>query len=184
MANVRFSKPLWHLVDARNQTVGRMASQIVRVLRGKHKPTYSPNYDCGDYVVIINAAEINFTGQKRTDKRYTWHTGFPGGLKQKTVKDVLDDKPEEVKECNGLLHFCLETHSFHYLMTFTGVTKGCYGYVCEERSSEIDLEKAADIPWRDAPARGHAPSWQSFYSRVNATFFMCDGCLYSLNKFF
>ena len=73
-----------------------MASQIVRVLRGKHKPTFSPNYDCGDYVVIINAAEINFTGQKRTDKKYTWHTGFPGGLKQKTVKDVLDDKPEEV----------------------------------------------------------------------------------------
>lgn len=96
MANVRFSKPLWHLVDARNQTVGRMASQITRVLRGKHKPTFSPNYDCGDYVVIINAAEINFTGKKKTDKLYTWHTGYPGGLKQKSVRDVLDDKPEEV----------------------------------------------------------------------------------------
>ena len=100
MANVRFSKPLWHLVDARNQTVGRMASQITRVLRGKHKPTFSPNYDCGDYVVIINAAEINFTGKKKTDKLYTWHTGFPGGLKQKSVRDVLDDKPEEVNEAH------------------------------------------------------------------------------------
>ena len=101
MANVRFSKPLWHLVDARNQTVGRMASQIVKVLRGKHKPTYSPNYDCGDYVVIINAAEINFTGNKKNDKLYTWHTGYPSGLKQKSVRDVLNDKPEEV--CNHFL---------------------------------------------------------------------------------
>lgn len=102
MANIRFSKPLWHLVDARNQTVGRMSSQIVSILRGKHKPSYSPNYDCGDYVVVVNAAEINFTGQKKSDKLYTWHTGYPGGLKQKAVKDVLDDKPEEVT-----VAFCL-----------------------------------------------------------------------------
>ena len=97
MSHVRFSKPLWHLVDARDQVVGRMASQIVGILRGKHKPNFCPNYDCGDYVVIINAAEIKFTGQKKTDKLYTWHTGYPGGLKQKSVRDLLQSKPEEVK---------------------------------------------------------------------------------------
>lgn len=127
MANVRFSKPLWHLVDARNQTVGRMASQITRVLRGKHKPTYSPNYDCGDYVVIINAAEINFTGKKKTDKLYTWHTGYPGGLKQKSVRDVLDDKPEEVIMTSimsmtiSFSHPTL-THPFNQFQITVGVT--------------------------------------------------------------
>mmetsp|Transcript_453 Transcript_453/g.910 ORF Transcript_453/g.910 Transcript_453/m.910 type:complete len:142 (+) Transcript_453:163-588(+) len=96
MSNARFRKPLWHLIDARNQVVGRLASQVVGILRGKHKPTFSPNYDCGDYVVIINAGEVKFTGKKRDDKLYTWHTGYPGGLKQKSVRDSLDDKPEEV----------------------------------------------------------------------------------------
>jgi ribosomal protein L13 len=64
--NSRFSKPLWHLLDARNQIVGRLATQIVHILRGKHKPTFSPNYDCGDYVVVINAQDIKFTGRKET----------------------------------------------------------------------------------------------------------------------
>jgi large subunit ribosomal protein L13 len=73
-----------------------MASQIVSILRGKHKPTYTPHYDCGDYVVIINAKDINFTGKKKTDKLYTWHTGYPGGIKHKSVRDTLSDKPEEV----------------------------------------------------------------------------------------
>jgi large subunit ribosomal protein L13 len=104
MSHVRFSKPLWHLIDARNQVPGRLASQVVSLLRGKHKPTFSPNYDCGDYVVVINASEVKFTGKKRTDKLYTWHTGYPGGLKQKSVRDYLDDKPEEVKIH---LHFCI-----------------------------------------------------------------------------
>ena len=96
MSSPRFSKPLWHLVDARNQIVGRLASQVVKILRGKHKPTYCPNYDCGDYVVIINAKEIKFTGNKIADKTYKWHTGWPGGLKTITVKEQLAKKPEEV----------------------------------------------------------------------------------------
>lgn len=96
MSNKRFAKPLWHLVDAKNQIVGRLATQIVSILRGKHKPSFSPNYDCGDYVVVINAKEVKFTGTKVTDKQYTWHTGYPGGLKQITVKEQLDKKPEEV----------------------------------------------------------------------------------------
>jgi large subunit ribosomal protein L13 len=96
MSHVRFSQPLWHLVDAKNQVVGRLASQVVRILRGKHKPTYCPNYDCGDYVVIINAGDVKFTGDKTKQKHYKWHTGYPGGLKQKSVRDLLQSKPEEV----------------------------------------------------------------------------------------
>lgn len=96
MSNIRFSQPLWHLVDARNQVVGRLATQIATILRGKHKPTFTPHYDCGDYVVVINAKDIKFTGQKVAQKQYSWHTGYPGGIKHKTVKDQLQDKPEEV----------------------------------------------------------------------------------------
>lgn len=96
MSNPRFAKPLWHLVDARNQVVGRLASQITHLLKGKHKPTFSPNYNCGDYVVVINAAHAKFTGNKHSDKLYRWHTGYPGGLKEISVKELLDKKPEEV----------------------------------------------------------------------------------------
>ena len=96
MSSPKFMKPLWHLVDAKNQVVGRLATQIVQILRGKHKPTFTPNYDCGDYVVVINAKDVKLTGKKVQDKLYTWHTGFPGGLKQIPVKEQLDRKPEEV----------------------------------------------------------------------------------------
>lgn len=94
--NARFSRPVWHLVDARNQIVGRLATQVVRILRGKHKPTFTPNYDCGDYVVIINAADVRFSGKKDNQKMYRWHTGYPGGLKEKSAKNYRIDKPEEV----------------------------------------------------------------------------------------
>jgi large subunit ribosomal protein L13 len=73
-----------------------MSSQIVKVLLGKHKPTFNPSTACGDYVVIINAKDAYFTGRKKDDKLYTWHTGYPGGIKQKSVAKTLDDKPEEV----------------------------------------------------------------------------------------
>eukprot|EP01036_Dinobryon_divergens_P031823 gene31823-41300_t len=96
MSHAQFAKPAWHLVDARGQVLGRLACQLVHILRGKHKPTFSPNYDCGDYVVVINAAEVKLTGKKLTDKKYTWHTGYPGGLKQINVKRQLEKKPEEV----------------------------------------------------------------------------------------
>ena len=96
MASPLFSKPLWHLVDAKNQVVGRLATQICHILRGKHKPSYVPHYDCGDYVVVINAKDVRFTGNKVEQKKYIWHTGYPGGIKSKTVKEQLQHKPEEV----------------------------------------------------------------------------------------
>jgi large subunit ribosomal protein L13 len=79
-----------------SQTVGRLATQIATVLRGKHKPTYAPNVDCGDYVVVINAENVVLTGKKTQQKLYRWHTGFPGGLKERTAREQLQRRPEEV----------------------------------------------------------------------------------------
>eukprot|EP01031_Cornospumella_fuschlensis_P035863 gene35863-43500_t len=106
MSNPRFSRPLWHLVDARDQIVGHVAGQIARVLKGKHKPSFTPHYDCGDYVVVINAKHVKFTGKKVEQKMYRWHTGYVGGLKERSVKEQLQHKPEEVlrKAVKGMLH--------------------------------------------------------------------------------
>ena len=84
----------WHLVDAENQIVGRLASQIATVLRGKHKPSYTPHMDTGDHVVVINADKVRFSGNKETDKEYFRHTGYPGGGKTRTPKEVRIKKPE------------------------------------------------------------------------------------------
>lgn len=86
----------WYLVDAEGQTLGRLASQIAMIIRGKTKPTYTPYADTGDFVVVINADKIHVTGNKLNDKIYYNHTGYPGGLKQRTLKQMLQAKPEEV----------------------------------------------------------------------------------------
>jgi large subunit ribosomal protein L13 len=88
---------MWHLIDARDQLVGRLATQITPILRGKHKPTFSPNYDCGDYVVIINAQHCKFSGNKEKQKLYSWHTGYPGGIKHTNPATMRATKPEEVR---------------------------------------------------------------------------------------
>lgn len=82
----------WHLVDADGLVVGRLASILARILRGKHKPSYTPHMDCGDNIVVINAEKIVFTGKKRMDKEYHWHTGFPGGIKSRTPDKILKGK--------------------------------------------------------------------------------------------
>lgn len=86
----------WHLVDASNQTVGRLAGQVAQILRGKHKPTFQPNKDMGDYVIVVNAEKVHFSGKKWNQKLYRWHTGYPGGLKERPAKVMLERKPEEV----------------------------------------------------------------------------------------
>lgn len=91
--NVNFNflaRRTWHLVDARKQVVGRLATQLSPILMGKHKPTYSNHVDGGDYIVVVNAAELTFTGRKQSDKGYRWHSGFPGGLRERS--------PEEMQE--------------------------------------------------------------------------------------
>src|SRR2546423_3079692 len=86
----------WLLVDATGQTLGRLATQIADALRGKRKPTYTPHVDTGDFVIVVNAEKISVTGNKRQDKRYYRHSGYPGGLKSRTLQDMLDRRPEEV----------------------------------------------------------------------------------------
>jgi large subunit ribosomal protein L13 len=89
----------WILVDAENAVVGRLASFIAMRLRGKHLPTYTPNMDCGDHVVVINADKVKLTGRKLDQKIYYWHTGYPGGVKSRTAGKILDGKfPERVLE--------------------------------------------------------------------------------------
>ena len=87
----------WIVIDAENLVVGRAASIIALRLRGKHKPTYTPHMDCGDHVVVINADKVHLTGKKRTDKIFYWHTNHPGGIKQRTMEEILDGSfPERV----------------------------------------------------------------------------------------
>ena len=86
----------WILVDANNQNLGRLASKIVNRLRGKHKPEFTPNADLGDHVIVINARKINITGKKLTQKKYYSHSGYPGGIKEKSLEEVLDSSAEKV----------------------------------------------------------------------------------------
>tara|TARA_Y100000590_G_scaffold416107_1_gene514585 strand:+ start:909 stop:1337 length:429 start_codon:yes stop_codon:yes gene_type:complete len=88
-------KESWILVDAKDKTLGRLAVLLATRLRGKHKPEYTPNADLGDYVVVVNASKINVTGEKLVQKKYFRHSGYPGGIKSKTLEDVIKNSPEE-----------------------------------------------------------------------------------------
>lgn len=88
----------WFVVDADGKTLGRLATEVARRLRGKHKPEYTPHVDTGDYIVVVNADKIKVTGNKATDKTYYRHTGFPGGLRSKTFEKQHAEKPESVIE--------------------------------------------------------------------------------------
>jgi large subunit ribosomal protein L13 len=89
----------WLLIDAEDVVLGRLAVIIANLLRGKHKPMYTPHIDCGDHVIVINAEKVKLTGRKLTDKRFFWHTGYPGGIKDRTMGEILEGKnPERVIE--------------------------------------------------------------------------------------
>lgn len=88
-------KKWWH-IDATDLVVGRLATEVAVLLRGKHKPTFTPNQECGDFVVLTNVDKIRFTGNKLEKKNYYWHTGFIGGVKSKTAKEMMDKTPERV----------------------------------------------------------------------------------------
>jgi large subunit ribosomal protein L13 len=95
----------WYLVDAEGKTLGRLATQIADTLRGKNKPQYTPHIDTGDFVVVVNAEKIAVTGKKLDDKIYYRHSGYPGGLKQRTLREQLERRPTEVlrKAVKGML---------------------------------------------------------------------------------
>jgi large subunit ribosomal protein L13 len=86
----------WYVVDAQGKTLGRLATQIADVLRGKRKPTYTPHIDTGDFVIVVNAEKIAVTGNKRADKLYHRHSGYPGGLRTRTFEQMITRRPEEV----------------------------------------------------------------------------------------
>ena len=86
----------WLVVDASGKTLGRLATQIADVLRGKRKPQYTPHIDVGDFVVVVNAEKISVTGNKRAEKLYYRHSGYPGGLRSRTLEEMLERRPEEV----------------------------------------------------------------------------------------
>lgn len=97
------AKPLdltrsWYVVDASGKTLGRVSSEIARRLRGKHKPEYTPHVDTGDYIIVINAKKVRVTGNKRTEKRYYRHSGYPGGIKAITFAQMMQKAPERVIE--------------------------------------------------------------------------------------
>jgi large subunit ribosomal protein L13 len=88
----------WYIIDAKDVVLGRLASVVAMVLRGKHKPSFTPHVDCGDHVIVINADKVKLTGSKMTDKQYLRHTGYPGGQRTQTPEDLLAKKPEAVVE--------------------------------------------------------------------------------------
>ena len=88
----------WYVVDAQGKTLGRLASEIAKVLRGKHKPMYVPHLDCGDYVIVVNAEKVRVTGKKLDQKFYYRHSGYPGGLKSINLRDQLQKHPTRVLE--------------------------------------------------------------------------------------
>ncbi|NLZ44963.1 MAG: 50S ribosomal protein L13 [Clostridia bacterium] len=95
----------WYVVDANGQTLGRIASEVAKILRGKHKPSYSPHIDNGDYVIVVNAEKVVLTGKKTEQKQYITHSGYPGGLKATPYRILLQKKPELVfrKAVRGML---------------------------------------------------------------------------------
>lgn len=98
MANESNIERKWYVVDAQGQRLGRVASEVAAILRGKHKPTFTPHVDCGDFVIIINAKEIELTGKKLTDKIYYRHSLHPGGLKQRTALEMRTNYSERMIE--------------------------------------------------------------------------------------
>ena len=97
-ANANTADQKWYVVDAEGETVGRLASRIATVLRGKHKPNYTPHVDTGDYVILLNADKVRFTGNKLADKTYLRYSGYPGGQKSTTAREMMDKKPFKIME--------------------------------------------------------------------------------------
>ena len=94
MANPQTVERKWYVVDAEDLVMGRLASQVASILRGKNKPTFTPHVDCGDYVIVVNASKIKLTGKKLDQKLYRYHTGYPGGLKEFTYRKLMANKSE------------------------------------------------------------------------------------------
>ena len=113
----------WYVIDANGVNLGRLATRVADVLRGKHKPTYTPHIDCGDYVIVINASKVNLTGNKLNDKIYYNHSGYTGGLRERTAKEMKEKYPTEMVEraIKGMIpHTRLGRQVFKKLFVYEG----------------------------------------------------------------
>ncbi|NQW76281.1 MAG: 50S ribosomal protein L13 [Cytophagales bacterium] len=122
-ANKATVEKAWVVVDAENQILGRLCSEIAKIIRGKHKPSFTPHVDCGDQVIVINAEKVRLTGKKMTDKVYIRHTGYPGGQRFSTPREVLVKNPRGVVEAavKGMLpKNRLGRELFHNLFVYAG----------------------------------------------------------------
>ena len=122
------AKPLeierkWYVVDAEGKTLGRLASEVAKILRGKHKPIYTPHVDTGDHVIVINAEKVKVTGKKVDQKMYRWHTGYIGHLKERTFREMNQRQPEKIVELaiKGMLpHNSLGRQMYRKLNVYAG----------------------------------------------------------------
>lgn len=114
----------WRVVDLDGVILGRAATRISDILRGKDKPQYTPHVDCGDFVVVLNAKKVKLTGNKESDKHYYWHSGYPGGLKSRTLAEEREEKPEDIVRLavKGMLpKNILSTHMLKKLKVYPGL---------------------------------------------------------------
>lgn len=122
------AKPLeierkWYVVDADGKTLGRLASEVAKILRGKHKPIFTPHVDTGDFVIIVNAEKVVVTGKKMDQKKYRWHTGYLGHMRERSYRDMMQSKPERVVEMaiKGMLpHNSLGSAMYTKLKVYAG----------------------------------------------------------------
>jgi large subunit ribosomal protein L13 len=137
-ANKETVQKEWFVVDASGEVLGRLASKVALVLRGKHKPSYTPHVDCGDNVIVINAEKVKLTGKKMTDKQYFRHTGYPGGQRIDTPESLLAKKPEAVveKAVRGMLP---------KNRLGSAIFRNLYVYVGESHPHEAQQPKKLDL---------------------------------------
>lgn len=117
------AEPTWHVVDAEGQSLGRLATHVAALLRGKHRPTYTPHLDNGDFVIVVNAAKVRLTGSKSGQKIYYRHTGYPGGLKETVLDKMMEKHPDRVvqKAVKGMMaHNRLSRKLLRHLKIYDG----------------------------------------------------------------
>lgn len=135
----------WHVIDASGVPLGRLASQVAQLLRGKHKPTYAPHLDSGDHVVVLNASNVVLTGAKLDQKKYYRHSGYPGGFRSTSVKVVLEKRPERVIEraVRGMVpHTSLGKQQLGHLHVYAGSTHPHQGQVSKSSAGADSNEEA------------------------------------------
>jgi large subunit ribosomal protein L13 len=133
----------WHVIDASGVPLGRLASQVAQLLRGKHKPTYAPHLDSGDHVIVLNAGKVALTGAKLDQKKYYRHSGYPGGFKETPVRVVLERFPERVIEraVRGMVpHTSLGKQQLGHLHVYAGSTHPHAGQVAQAEPAESEGE--------------------------------------------